>query len=439
MNWPALGWMIALLFANGFFVAAEFAYITARRNVVAELNGRSPRVAVGLMRDLSVSLAGAQLGITMASLLLGAVAEPAIASMLESALGFLDLPESTLHAISLVIALLIVVFLHMVIGEMAPKNVAIASPERLAILLALPFRTFIVLFRPVIALLNGFANWVLALFRVEPVDALEMGHTAEDLAVIIGSGQKEGVIGDFAHNLLTGAIAFGDRDAADVMTPRPDVVATSTSATVNSILDLMTQTGHSRIPLHTGDIDDMVGFVHIKDLIALDADQGRQAVVQELIRPSISVPESAGLRSVLASMQKARSHLSVVIDEHGSVVGIVTLEDVAEELIGEIADEYDSESKLVTRLDGGALLVDGTVRIDELASLGISLPEGEYTTLGGLLMTRLGRIPRRGDTFTEDEWRFEVQTTSRRRVGRVRVSSATPPSVTGTTAGSVPD
>jgi CBS domain containing-hemolysin-like protein len=202
--------MVLLLLANGFFVAAEFAYITARRNVLEQTKSPSAVVAVRLNRDLSLSLAAAQLGITMASLVLGAVAEPAVAGILEQLLGFVPLSENTIHVISLIIALTIVVFLHMVIGEMAPKNVAISNPERAALLLALPFRGFIVVFRPLIALLNGIANGVLRLFRVKPANALDVGHSAEDLAVIIATGQEEGVIKDFAHRLLSGAIIFGD-------------------------------------------------------------------------------------------------------------------------------------------------------------------------------------------------------------------------------------
>ena len=217
--------MVLLLLANGFFVAAEFAYITARRNVLEQVPRRSAQIAVGLNKNLTLSLAAAQLGITMASLVLGAVAEPAVATIFETGLGFLPISENVIHGISLVIALLIVVFLHMVVGEMAPKNITISAPERTAVLLAFPFRGFILVFRPLIAFLNASANGVLRLFGVRPTDALEVGHSAEDLAVIIGTGRREGVIEDFAHRLLTGAIIFGDLDASEVMVPRPDMVA----------------------------------------------------------------------------------------------------------------------------------------------------------------------------------------------------------------------
>lgn len=422
MNWSALIWLLVLLLANGFFVASEFAYITARRTVLADMDGTSPRVAAGLGENLSLSLAGAQLGITMASLLLGAIAEPAIAGILESVLGFVGLPEATLHAISLVIALLIVVFLHMVVGEMAPKNIAISNPERTAVALAMPFRAFIIVFRPLIAILNGIANGVLRIFGVAPVDALEIGHSAEDLAMVIGAGQKEGVIGDFAHSLLTGAIGFADKDASDVMTPRPDVVSAEVDDSSRTILSLMKSTGHSRIPVHTGDVDNVVGFVHIKDLISVESSLLDKPIPPNLIRATGAVPESASLQSVLASMRKTRSHLGIVVDEHGSAAGIITMEDVAEELVGDIADEHDLDEQQIRVLDEGTLIVAGNVRIDDLAGMGVKLANGEYTTVGGLVMDRLGRIPRPGDIVRDERWELAVRTTTGRRIGHIRIS-----------------
>ncbi|MCI0543349.1 MAG: hemolysin family protein [Actinobacteria bacterium] len=423
MNPTALAWMVLLLFANGFFVAAEFAYIAARRNVLEQTPTTPARVAVRLNRDLSLSLAAAQLGITMASLLLGAVSEPAVAAIFTQFLGFVPLSEETIHVISLVIALAIVVFLHMVIGEMAPKNVAIASPERTALALALPFRGFILVFRPLIAFLNWISNAVLRLFRVNPADALEVGHSAEDLAVIIATGQEEGVIKDFAHRLLTGAIIFGDLDASEVMVPRPDVVSSTLDATVAEIEELMRDTGHSRIPVHPGDLDDVVGFVHIKDLMGVDDGDRARAIDPGLIRDSLVVPETARIGSVLNEMRRTRSHLAIVVDEHGSTSGIITMEDIAEELVGEIADEHDIGDQMVSVDDAtGRVLAMATVRPDELARFGVELPEGDYETVGGLVMDRLGRLPRRGDIVEESGWRIRVRTTIGRRVGEVEIT-----------------
>jgi CBS domain containing-hemolysin-like protein len=418
--------MVLLLLANGFFVAAEFAYITARRNVLEQTTSPSAVVAVRLNRDLSLSLAAAQLGITMASLVLGAVAEPAVAGILEQLLGFVPLSENTIHVISLIIALTIVVFLHMVIGEMAPKNVAISNPERAALLLALPFRGFIVVFRPLIALLNGIANGVLRLFRVKPANALDVGHSAEDLAVIIATGQEEGVIKDFAHRLLSGAIIFGDLDASEVMVPRPDVVAVRADATVSDIEEVMKTTGHSRIPVHPGDLDDVLGFVHIKDLMGVEEIARSQPIDSGLVREILVIPESSRLQSVLDEMRRTRSHIGIVVDEHGSTSGIITMEDIAEELVGEISDEHDSRDQTVRVSDDGTVFAAGTIRPDELTRYGVELPQGDYETVGGLVMDRLGRIARRGDVIEESGWRIVVRNTVGRRVGEVEITHVEP-------------
>jgi len=422
MNWPALLWLVLLLIANGFFVAAEFAYITARRNVLEQTSGPTAQIAVKLSRELSLSLAGAQLGITMASLVIGAVAEPAIAGFLEAGLGVTALPENVIHGIALAIALMIVVFLHMVIGEMAPKNIAISRPERSALVLAVPFRAFMFIFRPLIWLLNGLANSVLRLFGVRPADALDVGHSAEDLAMVIGAGQEEGVIGDFAHNLLTGAIDFTERDVSVAMTPRPDVVAANVDEPASEILEVMKRTGHSRIPVHTGDLDEIRGFVHIKDLIAIDSASLGRSVDPDLIREALAVPEMARIQSVLTEMRRSRSHIGIVVDEHGSTAGIITMEDIAEELVGEITDEHDSEAQTVQVNPDGSIMTTGTLRLEALAELGVDLPEGEYGTVGGYMMDRLGRVPRRGDLVETDIWKLQVRSTQGRRVGDVAIT-----------------
>lgn len=422
MSWGPILLMIVLLAANGFFVAAEFAYITARRDVLEQTPGSPARMAVGLNRNLSLSLTAAQLGITMASLGLGAVAEPAIAHLLEQGLGLLPLPNGAIDAISFAIALLIVVFLHMVVGEMAPKNVAISSPERTATALAPLFRGFIFVFRPLIAALNGLANWVLKMFGVRPADTLEVGHSADDLAVIIATGQEQGVIEDFTHRLLTGAIVFGDRDAAEVMIPRPDVVAVPEVSTGADVEEVMRATGHSRIPVHGADLDDVKGFIHVKDLMGYPDDDRDLPINRALIRESLFVPESAHIRSVLDEMRRTRIHFATVIDEHGSTSGIITMEDIAEELVGDIRDEHDRRERRPTRTVDGRILAPALLRPDQLNRYGIDLPEGEYETLGGLIMDRLGRLPVTGDVIEEEGWTLRVTNTDGRRVREVELT-----------------
>lgn len=422
MNVVALVWMVLLLLANGFFVAAEFAYIAARRNVLEQESSGAARTAVKITRDLSLSLTAAQLGITMATLLLGFVAEPAVAAILEPAFELvLPMSAEVVHTISLILSLTIVVYLHMVVGEMAPKNVAITAPERTALVLARPFRAFMVVFRPVIHLLNGIANAVLRLLGVQPADRLAAGHSAEDLATIIAAGRQEGVIEDFAHQLLTGAIVFTDRDAETTMVPRPDVVAVPDTATPADIENLVTESGHSRIVIHSGDLDDVLGFVHVKDLLDIDPAVARAPVDAALVRPLPAVPESAPVHEVLAEMRRTRNHIALVVDEHGTSAGIITLEDIAEELVGDIRDEHDRQAGDVRRV-GSGYVVAGGVRADRLASLGVDIPSGEYATIAGFMMERLGRVPHRGDRVVEDGWALEVLRMDGRRVVEVAVT-----------------
>jgi CBS domain containing-hemolysin-like protein len=375
------------------------------------------------MKHLSLTLAGAQIGITIATLLLGFVAEPSVASLLEVLLGWLPISDNLLHTIALVVALLIVVFLHMVIGEMAPKNIAIAAPERLALVLALPFQLFMTVFRPLVFVLNGIANLVLRLFGVEPRDELETTQTADDLAQVIAAGRQEGVIEEFAHKLLSGAIVFSERDASEVMVPRPDIVALPVTATPAEIERVVTEEGFSRIPVFGEDVDDIVGFVHAKDLLSIPDDAYNEPIPPEIIRPLLVVPESAPVRPLLADMQRNGRHLALIIDEHGGTAGLLTLEDIAEELVGEIRDEYDENESEVRQIgDARWYYVPGSARPDQLKTIvGIDLPEGEYETIGGFLMDRLGRVPRRGDRIQFGDWIIRVRRMDGRRIEEVEL------------------
>lgn len=423
MNFGALFWMVVLLLANGFFVAAEFAFTAARREVVEELPGRGAVAAVGIMRNLSTALAGAQVGITIATLLLGFVAEPAVAGLIELAFGWLSIPPAVLHTIAFVVALLIVVFLHMVIGEMAPKNIAIATPERLAVWLGLPFHWYMVVFKPLVVSLNWLANGFLRLFGIEPRDELETTHSAEDLASVIAAGRQEGVIEEFASKLLSGAIRFSERDASEVMVPRPDIVALSTTSTPAQLEQLIIEEGLSRIPIYGSNIDDLVGFVHAKDLLDVADEDHDEPLDSQLIRPLLAVPESASIRLLLNEMQRSGRHLALIVDEHGGTAGLLTLEDIAEELVGDIRDEYDEGESTPRQLTGrDRYQVPGAIRPDELRTLtGLKLPAGEYETLGGFVMDRLGRIARRGDKLDVDNWIILVKKMDGRRVTEIEL------------------
>ncbi|CAN5698470.1 hemolysin family protein [soil metagenome] len=342
---------VALLVANAFFVAAEFALITARRTKIeplADAGNRRARVAMRQVKELSLQLAGAQLGITMASLGLGFVAEPAVADVLERAVEtFVTLPTGLLHTLSFVVALSIVVFLHMVLGEMVPKNIAIAGPERTLLWLAVPNQAYMTVFRPVIRALNAIANGGVRLLRVEPRDELATVHTAQELSAMVAMARHEGLIEEFEHKLLTGALDFGDRDVASVMIPRDEVVAVRRTCTVAEAERVVVQRGHSRLPVLGEGLDDVRGFLHAKDLLSLPPEAQDRPIPVDRLRPMLIVSQQRSLEELLLTMQRAHLHFALVTDGQGHTTGIVTLEDILEELVGEIRDESDAEAGLV--------------------------------------------------------------------------------------------
>ncbi len=409
MSGTALLAMVLLLILNGFYVAAEFAFTAASRHQLEARSGRAARAAVKAIDELSFTLAGAQLGITIASLLLGAVAEPAVAAVIETAVGsFIEMSEQTLHTIALIVSLLIVVFLHMVIGEMGPKNIAIADPERSALAMALPFRFFSTLFRPMIWLLNELANLLLRLVGVEPTDTHE-AHTADDLASLITAGRREGVVEDFAHRLLSGAIDVSDLRAESVMVPRTDVVALPSSATPTDVERLVIEHGFSRLPIYDETLDDVRGFVHAKDTLRLAPDDFARPIPAALIRPLLVVPAATRVGDLLERMRGARRHLALLVDEYGGTAGIVTMEDIVEEIVGEIRDEHDTEIPGIRMVGPSRYEVDASLRPAEVQrALGVELPEGDYDTIAGLVMERMGQIPSAGDVVEGDGWEIRV-------------------------------
>jgi CBS domain containing-hemolysin-like protein len=337
--------MLALLLANGFFVAVEFALIASRRTkleAMAERGSARARIAVGSMRHLNVQLAGAQLGITMASLLLGYVAEPTIAGLIEDSIGwFVTLPEGVLHTLSFVVALTIVAFLHMVIGEMVPKNVAIADPERTLLALAVPNRAYVTVFGPVLRVLNGLAAAGVRLLGIEPRDELATAASADELAVMLGASRDQGLIEEVAHQLLTGALDLGGRSITTVMVPRDGIVWLPRSATPADAEALVVASGHTRLLIAGEQVDDVMGFVHAKDLLALSGAARTRPLPLGRVRRMLVLAGSTSLDDALLAMQRDRLHVAVVTDDEGRTLGIATLEDVIEALVGDIRDESD--------------------------------------------------------------------------------------------------
>ena len=408
----ALGAAVVLLALNGFFVAAEFALLAARRSRIEQLAGegdKRARHALNGIKELSLMLAGAQLGITVCSLLLGAVAEPAIAHLLESLLHPLTDHEALRHGIAYVVGLTIVVFLHMVVGEMAPKSWAIAHPEASALTLARPFRSFALVFRPVLALLNLMANGVVRLVGVEPQPELAMAHAPADLLLLLDESAGHGSIAAEEHRLLSRSLELSGLDAVAAMTPRRDVVAVEEWAKASDVALLARTSGRSRIVVHGGDLDHVVGAVHAKDILLVDPADRATVTAGELARPVPVTHEHHLLEDLLVEMRTNHQMLTVVVDEHGVVVGIVTLEDVLEELIGDFEDETDRRGRRCRPVGDGVFRLEGGLRPDELADeTGVELPDGDWDTVAGFVIATLDRVPVLGDELTVDGATFAV-------------------------------
>ena len=334
-----------LLVANGFFVAVEFALLAARRTSLqarVEQGSAAARAALASMSDLNRQLAGAQLGITMASLLLGFVAEPTVAGLIEGAIErFVELPASVLHTIGFAVALAIVVFLHMVVGEMVPKNIAISAPERTMLALAFPNRLYVTVAAPALWVLNALANGATRLLGVEPRDELAHAASADELAVMLAASREEGLIEDVAHQLLAGALDLGDRPITSVMIPSDRIVWLPRTATPAAAEALVSRSGHSRLVVAGEGIDDVLGFLHAKDLLTIARDARGRPVPLGRIRRMLVLAPATSLDEALLAMQQARLHMAVVSDGDGRTLGLVTLEDVIEALVGDIRDESD--------------------------------------------------------------------------------------------------
>ena len=403
--------VVALIAANGYFVAVEFAFVAARRSRFveqAEEGDRRAKRAIQVHKRLSFMLSGAQLGITVTSLVLGFIAEPAIASVLAPVFEATGVPEQASLAISLVIALVFVTMAQMVFGELAPKNLAIARPEPVARRLAPSTWLFMRIAGPVIRLFDGAANRLLRLVGVEPVEELIGAVSTEELDLIVDSSAESGHLTVLQAQLLERAIDFGDLEASDAMVPWNRVVTIDVGATAADLRELMSSS-HSRFPV-VDDDDQVFGIVHAKDLLGVPRGDYDTTSVGTLVHEILAVPEAAGLSVVLAELREHATEMAIVIDEYGGPAGVVTLEDIVEELVGDIEDEYDpSAPGEHVEVEPGVWSIAASSRPDEIERItGFDLPDGEYDTVAGLVLERLEHIPSVGESFVVDGILIEV-------------------------------
>ncbi len=429
------GWALVLvavlIAANGMFVAFEFGLVAARQGVLEEqaaAGDKRAAAAVRQLHQLSFVLSSAQFGITATSLVVGFLAEDAVGNaVIVPFLDLLGIGDGGRTGIAFGIAFALSTVAQMLLGELAPKNYALAVPERAARALAIPMRVFGVVLGPVIRLFDASAAVLTRrVFGVPIAQERLGGHSPDELARIIAASREGGELSDEQGELLARAVGLGDRRVHEVMVPRTDVVFLDADDTLDELRAASRRTGHSRFPVRGPDADDdVVGTVHIKDVLAVPAHDRATTRVSEIAAPAVFVPESEPLRRLLARLRRAQRTFAMVIDEFGGVAGIATVEDVVEELVGEIEDEFDRATGPVRRVGPDRWLVDGVARIDEVALLlGIELPEGDYETIAGFVIDQLGRIPATGATAVTGEWAFVAQRVDGVRLTRVLVHRA---------------
>ena len=417
--------VVVLIAINGFFVAAEFGLVRSRRASLqeqAEDGNAGARRAMLLHDDLNQYLSACQFGITLASLGIGFLGEPAIATIFEPLFG--NFSHGVKVGISVAIAYIIVTGTHVVLGEQVPKIYSIIHPDRIAILVARPLKAFNSGMKPFISILNMVSNAILRLLRVDPNAASEEGATPEELRILIGQARAGGKLDAGEAGMLSGVFHLHEQEARQVMTPIPAVVTVDVSEDVETALRRCISSGHTRLVVTEDDNRDRVrGIVHSNSLARSLMAEGPHSSLEPLVREAVIVPETKALDDLLADLQRQRSSMAVVVDEYGRVVGIVTVEDIIEEVVGEIDDETDPAGGHIRRLANGDWFVRGHVAVTDLLDYGVELPvdTDAYNSVGGFVFAELGRLPKRGDTITADGYSIRVESVRENRIEAVRI------------------
>jgi putative hemolysin len=443
--------VLALVGINAFFSAAEFSLIAVRQSRVRQLveqGDARARVVEALLTDLTRVVSGVQVGITLASLSLGYIGEITLAGILSPLVQAIPRPWAALiaHGVALAIAFALLTMLQVVLGELVPKSLSLARAERVALLIARPFSWFLNTFRWAIDLLDGAAEKIVRALGVVSPHSHTLVRSTEELQVMIQQARDRGLLPAAEVKFIQAAMELGQIQAREVMVPRPDVHALPAAASLEDTMTMFATTQRSRIPVYEGTLDHILGFVHIKDMIWILLDRARRSEdhqplpefsLRTVLRDALIVPETKPVSELLLEFRARRTGLAMIVDEFGSILGLATLEDILEQMVGEIHDEFDVVERPLTLPDGG-MIFDAAIKIRELAArYNIVLPEdSSYETVGGFVLTRLGFIPRGGESFEADGYRFTVMEMEHRRVSRLKIKplppAIVPPSVSGT-------
>jgi len=428
--------VLALVCVNAFFVAAEFALVAVRLSRVRQLINKGDaraRVVERLVGDLDRVLSGVQVGITIASLGLGFVGEITLADLFSRMLTWLPGRQAPLvaHAVAVTLAFVLLTFLHVVLGELVPKSLSLQRSERLALLTARPLLWFLNLFRWPIDLLDGASQRFVRLFGVAAPHSHRLVHSAEELLIQVQQSRERGLLAPSEESFIQRAMEMGKLQVREIMVPRPDLHLLQAGASLEDVMRVFATTQRSRLPVYEGTVDHILGFVHIKDMLWVLLDRERRVEegmpmpefdLRRLLREVLIIPESKSAGELLLELRARRAGLAMVVDEFGSILGLVTLEDILEQLVGEIHDEFDVIERPLTLADG-AMVFDASLNVRDLETqYNIDLPEDpDYATLGGFAMSQLGFIPRGGESFDYGGYRFTVVEVDRRRVARLKI------------------
>ncbi len=426
---------LVLVLLTAFFVSAEYALVRVRETQLAELAAQgnaAASLAQRMVRSLDEYVSAIQVGVTAASLGLGVVGEPAVFALVVRVFPSVDtLGEGLAHALAFAVSFALVTFVTVVLGEVAPKYVALQFPLRLALLTAFPLRWFAWLVHPFVWAVGGSARSV-----VRPIGvtrpARETTYSEEELRLLVAASARSGVLQESERELLHNVLEFADKLIRQVMVPRTEIVAVDADATVQDVVDLSRQHPFTRFPVFREDLDHIVGVIHLRDVVTLPSEARRRARVTQVMRRVVAVPETMHLDRALAEMRLQRTPLFLVIDEFGGTAGLVTMEDVLEELVGELRDEFDRGTAQVRAAEDGSLVIDGLTPLEEIRErLGLELTDEPYDTVGGLVFGRLGRVAKLGDVVAVEGVRFEVTAMDGRRIAQVRARRPRPAGARG--------
>jgi CBS domain containing-hemolysin-like protein len=410
----------ALILLNAFFVAAEYALVTVRQTRLHELQHQGNKRAGLVLRITSRPpqfIAAMQLGVTLTSLGIGAVGEPALEHALDPWLATL---------LAVVLGFLVITFLHVVVGELVPKGISLQFSERVALAVAAPVRGFFVVARPLVWVLQKSTEIVLGWMGLEPPGADIEVYSEPELKMLVSSATEHGELEAGEQEMLYKVFDFADKEASDVMVPRPEVVAIAIDLPPEEALAVTLDSPYTRYPVYTGNLDSIVGILHVRDLFTALHDRGLADVrLSEVMRPAYMVPETKDLAALLTEFRRQNQHMAIVVDEYGGMEGIVTLEDLLEEIVGEIEDEFDLPDESVEQVDEDTIRIDGTFPIDDFnEEFGADLPVEDYHTIGGFVFGQLGRVPEPGDEVAHDGLEFRVDEVEGTRIDRLTVTFA---------------